>query len=242
MLRPRFAIRLATELRSFRRWSHAHGLPAVAAANKDEYLTALDELGGEVFLGADFVRRFVRPLVQRFLPEAMEDGELTRTYAFARHYYATPSAELLLSGDGIHHDESTVTLNVALSRVGAFVGGNLSFCGVFGLEDYRKHVLTLDWTQSRPGRAVLHHGLRRHAAAPVISGERMNLIVWASSFTPGGISSGDWETKWTPDAECLSELYDSDYKTHRDKLCRSAQASGSSLVWPLPRACRATVK
>merc|ERR1712232_425452 len=113
---------------------------------------------------------------------------------------------------------STITLNIALSRNGSFVGGNLSFCGVFGHDNYRKHVHTMDWSLVQPGTAVLHSGLRRHAATPLFAGERMNLVVWGMSSSPQGITSGAWETRLAPDPECLSELYDSDYLQHRHIL------------------------
>ena len=34
-----------------------------------------------------------------------------------------------------------------------------------------------------PGVGLLHAGKRRHGAAPIVEGERVNLIVWARSST-----------------------------------------------------------
>merc|ERR1712232_701104 len=114
-------------------------------------------------------------------------------------------------GDGVHHDESAITVNVALSKPGAYGGGDLNFCGVFGHADYRKHVCSVEWSALAPGTAVVHAGLRRHAAAPVRWGRRTNLVIWGLTSRPQGILSGSWETKLAPDPECLSELYDTDF-------------------------------
>eukprot|EP00933_Yihiella_yeosuensis_P037941 TRINITY_DN31931_c0_g1_i1.p1 TRINITY_DN31931_c0_g1~~TRINITY_DN31931_c0_g1_i1.p1 ORF type:complete len:563 (+),score=83.95 TRINITY_DN31931_c0_g1_i1:92-1780(+) len=232
MLDSKVAARLALDLRHFRNWALAQDLPTVKSGN--QYITVLDELGGEEFLNADFLERFVAPLAKKLLGEdritnvtsrdckatvSAADHNLTesglrldRLYAFARHYAAATQTDLQ---DGVHHDEADVTLNIALSPKGSFSGGHLAFCGIFGKDDYRKHVLTLDWTSLIPGTAVLHSGLRRHAAWPLCHGERMNLIIWALSNSPEGVFSGPWETKFDPDAQCLSELYDSDFRRHK---------------------------
>jgi len=158
----------------------------------------------------------VSPWVDALLPEVgtEAEGSLERGYAFVRHYAVAACSGSKQQGDGVHQDSATVTVNIPLSRSENFVGGNLSFCGVFGRDDYRRHVHTLDWSHLPLGTAILHSGLRRHAALPTIVGERMNLIFWAISSSPKAIPAGPWETRQVPDQECLSELYDSDFKQH----------------------------
>mmetsp|Transcript_4682 Transcript_4682/g.6465 ORF Transcript_4682/g.6465 Transcript_4682/m.6465 type:complete len:109 (-) Transcript_4682:10-336(-) len=76
----------------------------------------------------------------------------------------------------MHHDESDVTLNVCLGR--NFTGSGLTVCGLYGNKDYRraKHVY-----MHRPGRAVLHLGRQRHGADDLLSGERVNFLLWSTS-------------------------------------------------------------
>lgn len=213
MFTPRFALQLSSLLLHFRRWTRSRRLMEVS---ENAYITLLDEIGVEGLTYKRFVRRFVAPLASRLLPHESTEGVDGRAYAFVRHF--STHGDQRQYSDGVHHDEATVTVNIGLSRFGSFSGGNLSFCGVFGDDDYRKHLYTLDWSALPPGMAVLHAGLRRHASMPVLMGQRMNLVIWAISSSPRGVSSGDWETKLVPDAACLSRNYDADFTRHSHTL------------------------
>jgi len=75
-----------------------------------------------------------------------------------------------------HTDDSEVTLNVCLGR--KFEGASLYFYGIKGTssenqEDFRYTHL--------PGKAIIHLGRHIHGVNRLISGERINLIVWCRS-------------------------------------------------------------
>jgi hypothetical protein len=82
-----------------------------------------------------------------------------------------------------HTDDSEVTLNVCLGRVG-FGGGLLSFSGLRGTPratGAAAQVVT-DEYEPQPGRAVLHAGRHFHSVSPVTSGSRYALVLWARSW------------------------------------------------------------
>mmetsp|Transcript_49092 Transcript_49092/g.114830 ORF Transcript_49092/g.114830 Transcript_49092/m.114830 type:complete len:99 (-) Transcript_49092:15-311(-) len=47
---------------------------------------------------------------------------------------------------------------------------------------------------------------------PSAEGERMNLVLWSIPANPKGILTGSWESQMSPSPECLSSLYDPDYR------------------------------
>lgn len=113
-------------------------------------------------------------------------------------------------GLDMHTDDSDVTFNLCLGK--EFKGAGLSFCGVMGAPNHRKHQYTF---YHEFGRCVWHLGRQRHGADDILSGERLNLIVWNHSSryrsTPEYTAPGYKKEQESPDVICLSYTHDRDY-------------------------------
>ena len=130
----------------------------------------------------------------------------------------------------------------------SFSGGDLRFCGQFGSASHRQPVCV---ASHAIGRAVIHLGRQRHAAEPIVDGERLNLIVWGRSSAfraaaafghvlpdgyPKAAEAGE------PDRRCLSESNDADYEAQLRRWHESAPApvqpqQGPDTDTGLPTAC-----
>eukprot|EP00520_Triparma_pacifica_P012449 CAMPEP_0118633094 /NCGR_PEP_ID=MMETSP0785-20121206/804_1 /TAXON_ID=91992 /ORGANISM="Bolidomonas pacifica, Strain CCMP 1866" /LENGTH=391 /DNA_ID=CAMNT_0006523927 /DNA_START=127 /DNA_END=1299 /DNA_ORIENTATION=- len=130
----------------------------------------LNEIGMEG-LAQKILEDVVSPLSRILFSKEVFTESLDHTHTFTVEYEPDKDAGL-----DMHHDASEVTLNVCLGR--DFKGGGLRFCGEFGSADYRKSRLCVEHER---GRAVLHLGRIRHAAADIEQGKRVNLIMWARS-------------------------------------------------------------
>lgn len=136
-------------------------------------------------------------------------------------------------GLDMHIDNSDVTFNINLGY--DFTGAGLSFCGVVGHPDHRKHKFTYT---HKPGRGCWHLGRLRHGADDIQTGERVNIIIWnhSSSYRESGEYKRPTMNKESgpPDKVCLSYTHDRDYgvfKAYSDKNA-SFQGRGSN-----PRPC-----
>lgn len=111
------------------------------------------------------VAEYVRPLAHALFPAHVGPGDAREHYAFTVRYASCEDVEL-----AEHRDASVATLNVNLNEdSSAFQGSALRF--VDG--DGRARTVEFE-----PGMAILHLGAYRHAALPIVSGERTNLVVW----------------------------------------------------------------
>merc|ERR1719487_954895 len=79
-------------------------------------------------------------------------------------------------GLDMHTDDSDITFNICLGR--KFTGAPLTFCGIMGEADHRKCSYTF---HHEKGGCVFHLGRLRHGAGDILSGERLNLIIWNHS-------------------------------------------------------------
>ena len=133
-------------------------LQAVAAAPEDvdHRHTPLATLAGGSFLST------AERLVDRLRATDAHLSELALQQAFCISYGA---------GDGhaAHVDPCAFTINIGLSRPGAFSGGELEILDASTATYSVRH---------QRGRALCHAGSLRHSAAPLHSGTRCNLIVW----------------------------------------------------------------
>lgn len=114
------------------------------------------------------VDRFVRPLGRLLFPDLIGPGDDADSYAFTIRYQHGEDRQL-----AEHSDASVVTLNVNLNLPNeTFAGSSIYF--VDPDDPDVKH--PVEWNQ--PGMAVLHRGMQRHAALPIESGERHNMVIW----------------------------------------------------------------
>jgi hypothetical protein len=112
-----------------------------------------------------FVDTYLRPLGRMFFQNYIGPGDDSSTYAFTIRYQPNKDTNL-----NEHSDASAVTINMNLNLPEeAYEGSSLYFVG----EDDERHEFTF-----APGMALLHRGLHRHAALPIESGERHNMVMW----------------------------------------------------------------
>ena len=113
------------------------------------------------------VNDYVRPLGRLFFREYVGAGDDSESYAFTIRYKEGEDQALRE-----HADASLITLNLNLNVPNEtdYEGSTLYFVDD---ETGQHHPVNF-----RPGMAVLHRGLTRHAAQPIVRGERTNLVVW----------------------------------------------------------------
>lgn len=124
-----------------------------------------------------WLRAFVAS--QRFtgamqVPEASNVTHLAIYDALIVKYAPDLARDRAASGQPVHRDFSTLTLNFALSDAGDFDGGGTRFEGVGDV--------TL--TPTSAGDAVAHAGRTRHAGAATTRGERYVLVCFLASIEP----------------------------------------------------------
>jgi len=121
-----------------------------APAFQDFYQTLLDT--------------YMRPISRMLFPEIM--GYDTQTFGFSIHYQPTTDTSIRP-----HSDASAVTLNINMNLpTEHFTGSTVDF-----FDPKSGTVKGLTFT---PGSAMLHRGNVPHAAQPITSGERSNMVLW----------------------------------------------------------------
>ena len=150
----------------------ASGIPLRRPNGMNRFGAILDELGLESSL-AFLSRRFLRPLGQLLYPWLISRGDADEHYGFLVRY--KPGEDVSLAE---HADASVLTLNANLG--GGFTGGSLAFRGTRWVDPKPQAVpqALLHFSEFRQGEAILHLGGQYHAALPIESGERANLVVW----------------------------------------------------------------
>lgn len=143
----------------------------------NRYGAILDQLGFEESM-TYLSRRYLRPLGQMLFPWLIARGDADEHYAFVVRYKLGEDVEL-----AEHADASVLTLNANLglpTSQGGFKAGALAFKGTrFVDKDPRAVPARLvQFDRMQPGEAILHLGGQYHAALPIESGERINLVVW----------------------------------------------------------------
>ena len=125
-------------------------------------------------------QQYARPIAAMLFPETLRHSDTTESFVFTVRYKAGEDVSL-----AEHRDASVVTLNVNLNVgtdestrqqsestfVGQYSGSELEF--VDEDDPSVRHTVRFE-----PGMAILHKGSLRHAAKPIESGERQNLIMW----------------------------------------------------------------
>ncbi|GAB3485220.1 2OG-Fe(II) oxygenase [Marinomonas epiphytica] len=107
---------------------------------------------------------YMRPIARLLFPEIM--GYDTQTFGFSINYKPTTDTSLRP-----HTDASSVTLNININLPDElFTGSAVDF-----YESRTGHMKSIDFT---PGSAMIHRGNVAHAARPITSGERTNLVLW----------------------------------------------------------------
>jgi hypothetical protein len=236
-LRPEVAARLASEVSHFRR-SENHVSAAPTSMHEYGVVLGADGLDGLQGLESTLLRALALVSGALYGPNSSASSSThsevpssallsvhpverccSRHHAFVVNYNSSEQAEL-----DMHHDASSVTLNVCLSQDAARVDkpaedhgesqpeedGALRFCGFVGTEAHRRRTVTL---RHAVGRAVIHLGGHRHGVARLAAGNtRQNLILWARSRDELQAAAQLHPRELPPDSECLSWTHDADYE------------------------------
>ncbi|CAK0904087.1 unnamed protein product [Prorocentrum cordatum] len=142
----------------------ATGLPARRPNSMNNYGIILNEIGWKPMVNV-LQDNILARIAARYWPHiAPFDGH---------HTFIVRYKENEDRGLDMHTDDSDVTFNLCLGR--EFSGAGLSFCGVMGQPDHRRHSFTY---KHNIGRCCWHLGRQRHGADDITAGERLNLIVW----------------------------------------------------------------
>lgn len=181
----------------------ASGLPVSRPNSMNNYGLILNDIGLSP-LFTQLQRKFFQKIAQLLFP--VEGASLDAHHTFIVQYKQGEDLGL-----DMHVDDSEVTFNVCLGK--EFEASGLTFCGSLGHTDHRQQSLSYSHI---PGRAVVHLGNRRHGADDIISGERVNLIMWNychiyrySNLYYDRSSGADGAV---PSRICLSRTHDDDYE------------------------------
>ncbi len=130
------------------------------------YLNSIDLFYPEL----GFINFYMRPIARLLFPEVL--GCDTQNFGFSIHHQ--PNTDTSIRP---HTDASSVTLNINSNTMNeAFSGSEVNFYdNVTG----QSKALTFG-----PGTAMIHRGNVPHAALPITSGSRTNLVLWL--FGNGG--------------------------------------------------------
>jgi hypothetical protein len=108
---------------------------------------------------------YIRPISRLFFPDYIIAKDDSESFAFSIQYQVGGDESIR------HHtDASTITFNINLDEEKSWTGSFYFWESLNGGKRY-----TVDWA---PGMAMMHLGQTLHAALPIESGIRNNLVVW----------------------------------------------------------------
>lgn len=163
------------------------GIPLRRPNGMNRYGIILDpEVGVPTLDGlvSGMVQEYARPIAAMLFPDTLRHSDTTESFVFTIRYKAGEDVSL-----AEHRDASVATLNLNLNvdineasnenwsarqgseSVDQYSGSELQFVDE---DDPSVH----HTVRFEPGMAILHKGSLRHAAKPIETGERQNLIIW----------------------------------------------------------------
>jgi len=154
----------------------ASGIPLRRPNGMNRFGSILSQLGFQTGLLEPLMAEVAKPFSRMLWPEWVSERDCDETYGFVVRYRIGEDLDL-----AEHSDTSNITLNACLGK--DFEGGDLYFKGcrfTDSAEDTVEHLV-----RHRKGVAVLHLGGQSHGVHPITSGERSNLVLWATA--PGGV-------------------------------------------------------
>jgi hypothetical protein len=167
-----FTARFCADMLAELRRQAGAGIPLRRPNGMNRYGTILGDVGfGAALTG--LAAKYVRPLAEALFPASVGGADAAEQYAFAIRYKVGEDVAL-----AEHRDASVATLNLCLGT-DAFEGGGLEFVQQQDAPPAHPHrAATTSHLAWEPGLAILHLGQLRHAALPLTSGERANMVVW----------------------------------------------------------------
>lgn len=169
-----FCAKILEEIAHFEKWCEMKGEKVNRPNSMNAYGAIFDDFGFEPVL-----EQFVAQIMNVFSAIAFPHigATLDHHHGFEVAYEIGKDEDL-----DLHVDDSEVTLNICLGKT--FEAGELAFAGLrCNHHQSTTHPLPNETIQveHKIGQACLHLGRQRHAAMPISSGERYNLILWCRS-------------------------------------------------------------
>lgn len=165
------------ELQHAENWTRENTINAPVNSMNKRGIT-LEAVGLSTFC-AVLLRR-ISQLAQQKLIEFFADT-LDHSHSFTVSYSTQAGEQKELN---LHVDDSDVTLNICLNENGSdFAGGDILFAGLRCANCLNTPCIAAENSQVKQtaAHALLHPGAMRHAAMPLASGARTNIIIWARS-------------------------------------------------------------
>jgi len=233
-LQPAFATMLLEEARHFA----ASGLHNPKPNGMNNFGILWNHIGMKP-LFSRLLEAVLLPITRLLFPD-IGGGSADVHHSYLVHYDEQSDPQ----GLDMHHDSSDITFNAALSEPDSYTGSGLRFCGLHSARSYRRHTFTY---RHELGRAILYDGRMRHAAEPIQSGERTNLVMWIHSTDfratpayahhsvgthPNGSGSAE--------PQCVSYHHDTDYCSFRlpGHEMRCSEGGANEYFWRWRRALK----
>eukprot|EP00434_Breviolum_minutum_P027964 symbB.v1.2.024742.t2/scaffold2365.1/size83366/10 len=149
---------------------NASGIPTRRPNGMNRYGVILDEEG--------LCKAYLQPLAAMLFPELVGPHDVDGHYAFTVKYEAEGDTELAKHGDA-----AVVTINLCLG--GTWEGSELRFfesggSGMYQLPKGNESAGAGD-VVFRSGMALIHRGQHQHQAQELLSGQRVNMVIWLHS-------------------------------------------------------------
>jgi hypothetical protein len=140
----------------------------------NNYGLIMEELGMKEFFD-EFIFNYVKYLL---LAMSKDNHEIDDYHAFVVEYNMDGDQSL-----DFHVDDSEVTINICLGDIFEGISNFNSGCNVYfaGFADKEETWDDYDEYVNEKYKAILHDGDHRHGATKLISGHRLNLIIWLRS-------------------------------------------------------------
>lgn len=132
----------------------------------------------QIFSKEGLCKAYLQPLAAMLFPELVGPHDADGHYAFTVKYEAEGDTELAKHGDA-----AVVTINLCLG--GTWEGSELRFfesggSGMYQLPKGNESAGAGD-VVFRSGMALIHRGQHQHQAQELLSGQRVNMVIWLHS-------------------------------------------------------------
>jgi len=165
---------LVDEFSNFEKWAADQDVRLPRPNSMNNYGLVLQQTGFRELL-SHLTREVVRPLATVKFPD-VGGATIDHEHSFLVEYEMGHDQHL-----DVHVDDSEVTTNICLGS--QFEGGSLFFEKVVCDRHQQRPIdesIAIE-VHHTPGYAVFHVGSHRHGALPILSGHRVNLILWHRS-------------------------------------------------------------
>jgi len=173
--------------------------------------------GFQAFYKDILIDSYIRPISRLFFPDSIVATDDSESFAFSIQYQVGGDESIR------HHtDASTVTFNINLDSEQVWTGSSLYFWESLNDGGGETRRYTVDWA---PGKGIMHLGRTLHAALPIESGIRNNIVVWTMG-KDGGRGYGGPPLMTTEDGK-----YHEDYQLTREERWTKPDGPAAEKPW-----------